>query len=132
MTLERKKELRTIRKGDYMTLKNNPEKAIVYYQEALEKLPTDIVIQRKMAHTYFLLKNWKNAYDIYSRVPISEIKDTEQKELFQSLFFDETRVDRLGELSHYQLDQDTREYYQIADICYSGIHNCIVSIESYS
>ena len=132
LTLQRKKELRTIRKGDYMTLKNNPEKAILYYQEALEKLPDDVIIRRKIAHTYYLLRNWKNAYDEYSKVPLAEIKDEEQKELFQSLFFDETRLDRLGEVSKYHIDPIAYEYYSIVDTCYSGVHNCIVSIESYT
>ena len=26
----------------------------------------------------------------------------------------------------------SREYYQTVDICYSGIHNCIVILEAYS
>jgi tetratricopeptide (TPR) repeat protein len=132
LALERKKELRTIRKWDFMALKNNPEKAILYYQAALEKLPDDILIRRKFAHTYFLLRDWKNSYLNYSKIPISEIRDTEQQELFQSLFFDETQIDRLKELDRYSIDQATREYYGIIDICYSWIHNCIVSIEWYS
>lgn len=132
LTLQRKKELRTIRKGDYMTLKNNPEEAIKYYQVALEQLPDDIIIRRKIAHTYYLLRDWKNAYLNYSQVPIAEIKEDELKELFQALFFDESRVDRIGELSRYSLDPMLADYYRIADICYSGIHNCIVSIEGYT
>lgn len=102
-----------------MALKNNPEKAILYYQAALEKLPDDIIIRRKFAHTYFLLRDWKNSYLNYSQIPISEIRDTEQQELFQSLFFDETQLDRLKELDRYSLDPSTREYYGIIDICYS-------------
>jgi tetratricopeptide (TPR) repeat protein len=115
-----------------MTLKNNPEKAIAYYQEALEKLPDDVIIRRKIAHTHYLLRNWKSAYEEYSKVPLSEIKDEDQKELFQSLFFDESRLDRLGELSRYHIDPIAYEYYNIVDTCYSGIHNCIVSIEAYT
>ncbi len=95
LTLQRKKELRNIRKGDYMSLKNNPQEAIKYYQTALEQLPNDIVIRRKIAHTYYVLRDWKNAYFHYSQVPIAEVKDDEKKELFQALFFDEGRVDRM-------------------------------------
>lgn len=132
LAIERKKELRTIRKGDYLTLKNNPEKALLYYQTALEKLPDDIVIRRKIAHVYYQLRNWDAAYSNYARVPIEELKESEYRELFQSLFSSEARPDRLTELARYQLDKSTREYYQLIDTCYSGIHNCIVSIESYT
>lgn len=132
LTLQRKKELRNIRKGDYMTLKNNPEEAIKYYQTALEQLPNDIIIRRKIAHTYYLLRDFKNAYLNYSQVPIAEIKEDEQKELFQALFFDESRIDRMWELGRYDVDPMLVDYYRIADICYSGIHNCIVSIEGYT
>ena len=52
--------------------------------------------------------------------------------MFQSLFLSEARPDRLTELARYQLDESTRDYYQLIDTCYSGIHNCIVSIESYT
>lgn len=132
LAIERKKELRTIRKGDYMTLKNNPEKALIYYQAALEKLPDDIVIRRKIAHVYYQLRNWNEAYANYARVPLKELRESEYDELFQSLFSDDARPDRLTELARYQLDPSTREYYQLIDTCYSGIHNCIVSIESYT
>ena len=132
LAIDRKKEVRTIRKGDYMTLKNNPEQALAYYQVALEQLPDDIVIRRKIAHAYYLTRNWKDAYANYARVPLRELKETEYNELFQSLFFDDSRPDRLTELSRYELDTTTREYYQAIDTCYSGIHNCIVTIEAYT
>jgi tetratricopeptide (TPR) repeat protein len=112
-----------------MTLKNNPEQAIAYYSAALEKLPNDIVIRRKIAHAYYLSRNWRDAYMNYARVPISELREDEYSELFQSLFADDARPDRLTELARYTLDTPTRDYYQTIDICYSGIHNCIVTIE---
>ena len=115
-----------------MTLKNNPEKAIAYYSAALEQLPDDIVIRRKMAHAYYQTRNWPNAYDNYARVPIAELNEMEYGELFASLFADDARPDRLTELARYTLDAGTREYYQIIDTCYSGIHNCIVGINSYT
>lgn len=46
--------------------------------------------------------------------------------------FDESRLDRIGELARYELDDVTRDYYKIVDTCYSGIHNCIVGIEAYT
>lgn len=131
LAIDRKTELRTIRMWDYMTLKNNPEKAIAYYSVALERLPDDIVIRRKIAHAYYQSRNWRDAYMNYARVPISELKENEYNELFVSLFADEARPDRLTELAKYTLDVPTRDYYQMIDTCYSGIHNCIVGIEWY-
>lgn len=115
-----------------MTLKNNPEQAISYYLDALERLPDDIVIKRKLAHTYYLLRDWKNAYKYYSGVPIFDLKDNERNELFGALFFDDTRSDYITELARYDLDANNLDYYRIVDICYTGIHNCIVNIESYT
>ena len=115
-----------------MMLKNNPDHAIAYYTAALEQLPGDIVIRRKIAHAYYQSRNWRDAYVNYARVPLSELKENEYSELFQSLFADDTRLDRLTELGKYTLDTPTREYYQHIDICYSGIHNCIVGIEAYT
>lgn len=132
LAIKRKKELRNIRKGDYMTLKNNPEQALLYYKNVLEELPDDIVIRRKIAHVYYLLRDWKNAYDNYHKVPLGELKEEEQKELLQSLFLDDLRLDRLGELVRFDLTTTDRDYYQTLDTCYSGIHNCIVNIESYT
>jgi tetratricopeptide (TPR) repeat protein len=115
-----------------MTLKNNPEQAIAYYSAALEQLPDDIVIRRKIAHAYYLSRNWRDAYTNYAHVPISELREDEYKELFQSLFADAERPDRLTELAKYTIDTPTREYYQMIDACYSGIHNCIITIEWYT
>lgn len=132
LALKRKKELRTIRKGDYMTLKNNPEQALLYYKNVLEELPDDIVIRRKIAHVYYLLRDYKNAYENYHKVPINELKEDEQKELLQSLFLDDLRLDRLTELWKLELTSTDRDYYKTLDTCYSGIHNCIVNIEAYT
>ncbi len=132
LAIERKKELRTIRKWDYMALKNNPEQAILYYKNALDTLPNDIVIKRKLAHTYYLLRDWKNTYTYYSGVPIADLKENDRAELFQSLYFDDTRIDRLSELARYDLDAVTLDYYKAVDVCYTGVHNCIIGIEAYS
>lgn len=115
-----------------MTLKNNPEQALLYYKNVLEELPDDIVIRRKIAHVYYLLRDWKNAYENYHQVPINELKEDEQKELLQSLFLDDLRLDRLTELARFDLTLTDRDYYQTLDTCYSGIHNCIVNIEAYT
>ncbi|MFZ2255814.1 MAG: hypothetical protein WAW59_08095 [Patescibacteria group bacterium] len=48
------------------------------------------------------------------------------------MFFDESQLDRIGELSRIPTGTGEQEYYRIVDICYTGIHNCIVGIEAYS
>jgi tetratricopeptide (TPR) repeat protein len=52
--------------------------------------------------------------------------------MFQSLFFDEGQIDRIGEILKFPIDRETQEYYRVVDVCYTGIHNCIITIEAYS
>lgn len=129
---KRRKEINSIRKGDYYTAKNNPNEALTYYIQVAERLPDDVIIQKKIAHAYYLLKDWKNAYQYFTKVPFSELKESEQKEMLSSLFFDESEEDRLGELYKIPADADMHDYYRAVDTCYTGIHNCIVGIEAYT
>ena len=129
---ERRKELDSIRKGDYFALKNNPDEALTYYLTVAEKLPDDVVIQKKIGHAYYLKKDWKNAYAAYVRTPIDELTVDEQAEMLTSLFSDESQFDRIGELSRIPTATGTQDYYRILDTCYTGIHNCIVSTLAYS
>ena len=66
------------------------------------------------------------------RTPIDELTQDEQSEMLTSLFSDESQFDRIGELSRIPTSTGTQDYYRILDTCYTGIHNCIVSIEAYS
>ena len=59
-----------IRKGDFYSLRNAPEEALSYYLSVAEKIPDDQVVRKKIAHVYFLLKNWQKAYSEYSQVPV--------------------------------------------------------------
>ncbi len=93
----------TIRKGDFYTLRNAPEEALNAYLTVAEKLPKDVVVRKKIAHVYFLLKNWSRSYSEYSQIHISELTDDERDELFRAMFFDETLFDRIGELSRYSI-----------------------------
>lgn len=129
---DRRRELDSIRKGDFYTLRNNPEEALTYYLQVAEKLPDDVILQKKIGHAYFLKKDWKNAYAAYIRAPIGELTEAEQGELLTSLFFDESQLDRIGELSRLSTGTGKQEYYRVIDACYTGIHNCIVTIEAYS
>ncbi len=129
---KRKSQIVGIRKGDYYSLRNAPEDALKYYLEVAERLPDDQVVRKKIAHVYFLQKSWKQAYQNYVKVPLSELSDSEQNELFSALVFDETELDRVGELSKLVTGTGIQEYYRTIDICYTGIHNCVVQIESYT
>ncbi len=129
---ERRKELDTIRKGDYYTLSNNPEEALTYYLQAVERLPDDVILAKKLWHAYYQKRDWKNAYSQYIRTPIWELTDAERDELLTALFFDETQLDRMGQLAQIALDLGERDFYHIVDTCHTGIHNCIVKIESYA
>lgn len=52
--------------------------------------------------------------------------------MLQSLFFDESQLDRIGEILKIPMGTGSREYYRITDTCNTGIHNCIIAIQSYS
>lgn len=52
--------------------------------------------------------------------------------MFQSLFFDASALDRIGEVVKIPIGTGAREYYRVVDVCMTGIHNCIVTIEGYS
>lgn len=129
---KRKSYINLIRKWDFYALRNAPLEALSAYLEVAEKLPQDQVIQKKIAHIYFLLKNWSKSYSGYAKIPLTELSEDERSELFRSLFFDETLFDRIGELTRYQIGSWSLDYYRIVDTCYGGIHNCILAIQDYS
>lgn len=129
---KRKQYIAWIRKWDYYSLRNNPEEALSYYLSIAERIPTDQIIRKKIAHVYFLQKNWKSAYASYIQVPVTELTESEQHEMFQSLFFDDSQIDRIGEIQKIPSSTGSREYYRVIDMCYTGIHNCIITLEWYS
>lgn len=132
MAKKRRSQITGIRKWDFYSLRNAPEDALAYYMEALEKLPGDPIIRKKVAHVYALMKNWSRSYREYIQVAQSELTEDEFEEMLQVLFFDESTFDRLWELAKLQVQSGSLEYYETIDICYSTIHNCIVHIQSYT
>ena len=134
--VEQSKRRRTladiIRKGDFFALRNDPDSALAYYLESMKQLPDDITLKKKVANIYFSMKQWSEAYILSIQVPLSELSTEERENLYRSLFFDDTRSDRLTELSKIPWDPDDREYYTLIDTCYTGIHNCVVTLEAYS
>ncbi|MBP6981880.1 hypothetical protein KBB25_03850, partial [Candidatus Gracilibacteria bacterium] len=128
---KRKSYISGIRKGDFYSLQNAPEEALSYYLQIQEKIPDDQVVRKKIAHVYFLLKDWKNSYGQYVQVPFTELTKSEKDELYRSLFFDADRTDRLTELARLPEDP-IQDYYRNIDVCYTGIHNCIIGIQGYT
>lgn len=128
---KRKSYISGIRKGDFYSLQNAPEEALSYYLQIQEKIPDDQVVRKKIAHVYFLLKDWKNAYLQYVQVPLTELTQGEKDELYHSLFFDAGRTEHLTELARLPVDP-IQEYYRNIDVCYAGIHECIVGIQAYT
>lgn len=124
--------MQLIRKGDFFMAKNNPEEALISYLEALEKLPEDLVIEKKIAEAYYASKDWSNAYAYFTLVPITELKEDEKKKMFHALFFDKTSAEHLSELQKFSLWTGETEYYRVLDICSIGIDPCLESLNSYS
>ena len=90
------------------------------------------MVAKKIGHIYFQKKDWANSYDYYIKAPIGELNEKEKSEMFSALFFDESELDRMGEISRIPTEQSEKDYYRHVDICYTGIHNCIVAIQGYS
>ncbi len=131
LAIERRKEQTQIRKGDYMMTKNNPRAALEYYLPILAKLPDDIVLYQKIAKAYYGLKDWKNAYAYFVRVPISELTEEEISDMILSLFYSENAYDRTTELQKFAFTEHQREYYEIMSSCYFGIETCADKLWNY-
>ncbi len=125
-TKNRRKESTIIRKWDYLLAKNAPNEALTYYLSVIEKIPDDPVVLKKIARAYFLLKDWKNAYVYFVRVPVSELKDSEKKEMFQALFFDDaSSTNRKIELERIPVNTVEKTYYTLINDCFIWITECI-------
>lgn len=129
---KRRSYIHGIRKWDFYSLRNAPEEALAYYLSVEEKLPNDQVVRKKLAHVYYVMKDWWRAYREFIKVPISELSETDKTEMLSALFFDDTTFDRLGELSKIQLLTGTLEYYSLVDTCYTTITDCVEAITTYT
>ena len=129
---KRRKEIDLIRSGDYFLSTNKPDEALVRYLEALEKLPGDIVLEKKIAHAYFLKKDFTNAHKYYMEVPFLELKAEEKKEFLQAIVFDESIPDPLVEISKFPISNDELNYYTIVSHCLSTIEACTKEVLAYS
>lgn len=121
-----------IRKGDYFSLKSDKETALRYYLGAYIRLKDDNVLERKIADVYFDLKDFGNAYKYYIRVPFVDLETAEKEKMLSSLMFDESTPEKKPEIEKLGLSEDEVQYYAYIENCYTGIHNCIVALDSYS
>jgi len=128
----RRTQIDDIRKGDYMMSKHNPQEALGYYLPVLEKIPDDVVLEKKIAMAYFLLKDWKNAYMHFIRVPLSELSQEEQTSTLLSLFYDESAPNRGVEIAKLPLSDTDKEYYSVMNACYAGAEACVGKISAYT
>lgn len=121
-----------IRKGDYLSLKNDRESALRSYLSAYVRLKDDNVLERKIAGAYFDLKEFGNAYKYYKRVPFVDLEDREKKQMLQSIMFDESVPVKSTEIKKLGLTHDELTYYWYIENCYTGIHNCVVALQVYT
>lgn len=115
-----------------MMSKNNPKEALDYYLPVLEKLREDVVLYRKIAEAYFMLKDWQNAYLHFVHVPLDELGTENQKNMIFSLFYDENFLSRRTELLKFRFTDEQKEYYNAVSECYVSLENCIDFLNNYS
>lgn len=96
------------------------------------KIPDDLVVRKKIAHVYYIMKDWARAYREYIRVPLSELSEAEKNEMLASLYFDDLTFDRLGEIQKIALLSTTLDYYRLVDTCYVSKGECVDEIQSYT
>lgn len=61
-----------------------------------------------------------------------DLEEAEKKQMLTSLMFDESTPVKIMEIGKLGLSDDDISYYSYIENCYTGIHNCVVSLESYS
>jgi hypothetical protein len=79
------------------------EVALKYYLSVYLKLKDDILLERKIADTYFDLKNFPKAYEYYKKIPKMEIDEKSKQKMALALTYSESEIDKKNELSQMQL-----------------------------
>lgn len=120
-----------IRKGDFYSVKNMKDSALQYYLSAYKKLPNDHVIEKKIADTYFEMKQFQKAYGFYQRIPTSEIETKVKDRIFKSLLYTGDNNMR-DEFHKVQAPAEMKDYYDKILVCYTGIKNCVTEFKAYS
>ena len=121
-----------IRKGDYFSVKNMKEAALKYYLNAYSKLPDDNTLELKIGDILFDLKRFEEAYSFYKKIPFQMLSPDEREQVAKTMYYANSPTKEM-DLPHLGFDEGEKNYYlKILSPCYTGIHNCILSIEAYS
>lgn len=120
-----------IRKWDFYNIKNMKETALEEYFVAYRRLKSDHVLEKKIADTYFEMKNYSKAYSYYKKIPPSELDDKYKEKIVKTLLYtwEKNMRDEFGRIN---LDKNLKDYYDKVLVCYTWIANCIKEIKSYS
>ncbi len=89
-------------------------------------------MERKIAGVYFDMKDFTHAYEYYAKVPFVDLEESEKQQAISALMFDESITIKSTEIQKMGLTEDQTAYYGYIENCYTGIHNCIVALDSYS
>ncbi|EKD66323.1 MAG: hypothetical protein ACD_49C00051G0022 [uncultured bacterium (gcode 4)] len=121
-----------ITKWDFYSIKNMKEVALKYYLSVYSKLKKDILLEKKIAETYFDLKNFPKSYEYYKKIPKMEVDETSKWKMALALTYMTGEIDKKSELNNIELTSDNKTYYSIVSDCYGGIKVCIGAIKSYT
>ncbi|MCT4617370.1 MAG: tetratricopeptide repeat protein [Candidatus Gracilibacteria bacterium] len=123
-------------KGDLYNKQNEPDKALKQYLNALEKLPSDEAIIKKIADLYFNKKDFKNAYEYYLKIKDSENAPLDK--LVLSLIYgenldSESSLRKLAFLikQDFPLDSQSKFYYMNSLGCLNDFHLCKKNFNTY-
>jgi hypothetical protein len=108
------------------------ESALKYYLNAYSKLPDDNTLELKMGDILFDLKRFEEAYGFYKKIPFQMLTIDERDRVATTMYYANAPT-KESDLPHLGFDAGKKSYYlNILSPCYTGIHNCILSIEAYS
>ncbi len=120
-----------ITQWDLYNIQNMKELALKNYLDVYWKLQNDHILEKKIASIYFDLKDFKNAYNYYLKIPINEINNEETKKMLFSLMYTNNEYTK-EDLKNLNISNENKDYYSLVYDCYSGITNCVNTIKSYS
>lgn len=121
-----------ITKGDFYSIKNMKEVALKYYLSVYLKLKEDILLEKKIAETYFDLKNFPKSYEYYKKIPKLEIDEKSKWKMALALTYMTWELDKKSELSKMELKERDKDYYNIVLDCNGWIKVCIWAIKAYT
>lgn len=120
-----------ITKWDFYSIKSEKETALRYYISAYSRLKTDIILERKIADTYFELKNFEKALEFYKKVPSLELDNNTSEKMALALMYQNPR-DLKQELEKINIPDDEKDYFGHIFACYNWLKNCISDLKSYT